>query len=202
MKYALLRNVTLARMKKTTKLHALGLLVGILLITGCEKNENFTDDPQLEWRSAEFVEDEDPNSARRSVDLTLYFTDGDGNVGSEEEEVQNTCDPNEYDLLINYFEKVDGEFVEETYDTVMVPVTDDDGNIIDSTMECLTYHVILPDLMPEGQNKTLEGEITTTFDFSNFPRNNTDSIRFEVRLFDRDRNRSNIVTSPAIAIPE
>ena len=188
---------------KITKLGYLGFAVALLIAVGCANDENFAPTPKLEWRSAEFMNDEDTLSGRRFVELTLFFTDGDGNIGHfENDEVENSCDPDEYDLLIRYFEQVNGMFVEEPFDTTIIPVFNDRGDIVDSTFECLTYHVILPDLMPEGQNKNLEGEILTDFDYSGFPRNQeADSIRFEIQLLDRDRNASNIVISPAVAIP-
>lgn len=188
---------------KYTKLHYLTVAGLLLMAMSCKNDENFAPTPKLEWRSGAFMNDEDTLSQRRFVELTVYFTDGDGNIGHfENEEVQNSCDANEYDLLIRYFEQTNGMYQEEPYDTTIIPVFNDRGQVVDSTFECLTYHVILPDLMPEGQNKNLEGEIITDFDYSGFPRNpNADSIRFEIQLLDRDRNRSNIVISPAVAIP-
>lgn len=188
---------------KYTKLHYLTVAGLLLMAMSCKNDENFAPTPKLEWRSGAFMNDEDTLSQRRFVELTVYFTDGDGNIGHfENEEVQNSCDANEYDLLIRYFEQTNGMYKEEPFDTTIIPVFNDRGQVVDSTFECLTYHVILPDLMPEGQNKNLEGEIITDFDYSGFPRNpNADSIRFEIQLLDRDRNRSNIVISPAVAIP-
>ena len=54
--------------------------------------------------------------------------------------------------------------------------------------------------MPTGQNKTLEGEITTPFDYANYPQNNTDSIRFELQLIDRSGKSSPRIMSPSIGV--
>jgi len=185
------------------KLRAVALAGLVVLLVSCRNDKNFSPTPRLEWVSGALANDDDTTSGRRKVAITLYFTDGDGNIGRPEgEPLENSCDPDEYDLLIRYYERVEGFYEEQLYDTTLVPVLDGNGNVIDTSLECLTFNVILPDLMPEGQNKNLEGEIKTDFDYSGFPNNlNADSIRFEFQLKDRDRNGSNIVVSPAIAIP-
>ena len=172
----------------------LPFLILFVLITGwaCEQNERYKDEPFLQWRKANFRFLGDSADNRRVVDLTVYFTDGDGNVGSEGLSF-DTCNLsnyqaflNNYDLFIYYFEQVNGEFRE-----------------ISPRDSCLPFHNILPDLEPEGQNKTLEGDITTPFDYSSFPLNNgVDSIRFELELKDRAGNRSGRVSSGAIAIQD
>lgn len=157
---------------------------------GCRPDDRFEEVPYLEWRNAElrFVGDSADN--RRVMDLTVYFTDGDGDIGKEGLEQDSICDLKNYDqfldrfdLFIYYYEKVGGEFRE------IAP--------LDS---CFPYHNILPDITPEGQNKTLEGDITTPFDFANFPINRTDSVRFEIVLEDRSGNRSNRIVSPSIGL--
>lgn len=163
------------------------------LLSACKQNENFDERPHLEWRNASFGFIGDSADNRQIVELTVYFTDGDGDVGSRDYGLgADTCDLNNYDaflanydLFIYYFELKDGRYVE-------IPPAD----------SCLPFHNILPDLTPSGQNKTLEGDIMTPFDFSSFPTlNSVDSIKFELVLKDRSRKASNRVYSPAIAVP-
>jgi len=170
------------------------LLAGLLplFFTSCEPDEKFEDTPNLEWRKASFRFLGDSSSNRRVVDLTVYFTDGDGDIGREDENASDTCDLanyddflTRYDLFIYYYEKVNGQFKE---------VLPNDS--------CFPFHNILPDLEPRGQNKTLEGEITTPFDYANFPENNTDSIRFEFELVDRAGNRSTRIFSSTIGVED
>lgn len=153
----------------------------IALIVGCAKNDQFDDTPHLEWLDHEIVLEE---GNRRNIILTSYFTDGDGNIGSDSSE--SDCPPVEtYDLFVSYFEKVGDSYVEIT-----PPDT------------CQRFHTFLPDLMPEGQNKTLEGEISATFSYLAYPENaDVDSVKFELQLKDREGNESEIVSSDAIFIP-
>lgn len=166
-----------------SKILILAVLTGIF---SCAPDDKFEDVPYLEWDEAEFIEEEDTTSNRWYVKVSLYFTDGDGDVGFEQN-VQDTgaCDTNNYDLFLRYFEQVDGTFVEQFPDD-----------------PCQPFHNALPYLTPEGQNKTLEGYIKSPFDYSGFPKNNTDSIKFEVYITDRAGHSSNVVSSPSIFVPE
>lgn len=169
----------------------LGFLSVLLALVSCEPPEKLPVVPSLSWKSADLRVLGDSTAGRRVLDLTVHFTDGDGNVGSGDLDFADTCRLDDYetfldryDLYIYYFEKVNGRFVP-------IPPAD----------SCLPYHNILPNLTPEGQNKTLEGDITTPFDYSNFPRFNADSLLFEIRLEDRAGNSSARISSPAIAVP-
>ena len=168
------------------------LLIGLgLAFTSCEQNQKFVDQPNLQWRSAEVKYLGDSADNRRVIDLTVYFTDGDGDIGREDLNTGNdTCLLENYDqflsrfdLFIYYYERVNGQYQE----------------ILPSD-SCLPFHNILPNLTPIGQNKTLEGDITTPFDYSNYPLNATDSIKFELQLIDIAGNESIRVISPAIGI--
>jgi hypothetical protein len=168
------------------------LLFGLsLAFASCEQNEKFVDQPYLQWRTSEIKYLGDSADNRRVIDLTAYFTDGDGDIGREDlSQGNDTFILNDYasflqrfDLFIYYFEKVNGQFIE-------IPPSD----------SCLPFHNILPNLTPIGQNKTLEGDITTPFDYSNYPLNSTDSIKFELQLIDLAGNKSSRISSPAIGI--
>lgn len=168
------------------------LLFGLsLAFISCEQNQKFNDIPNLQWRDAGIRYLGDSADNRRVLDLTVYFTDGDGDIGRDASSNGNdTCILSDYDqflsrfdLFIYYYEKVNGQYIE-------IPPSD----------SCLPFHNILPNLTPIGQNKTLEGDITTPFDYSNYPLNNTDSVKFELQLVDLAGNKSTRIVSPAIGI--
>ncbi len=168
------------------------LLIGLIFTSAlaCEQDQKFDDIPSLTWRKAEFRFLGDTADNRRVVDLTVYFTDGDGDVGRADENSSDTCNLADYDrflerydLFIYYYERVNGQYRE-----------------VEPADSCFPFHNILPNLTPKGQNKTLEGEITTPFDYANYPENNTDSIRFEILLRDRSGNESQRLIGKPIAL--
>lgn len=163
-----------------------------MLLLACENNNKFDDQPHLEWREANLRFSGDSIFNRRVFDLTVYFTDGNGDIGRDEEPtLTDTCNLQDYqrfldryDLFIYYFERINGAYRE-----------------VGPPDSCLPFHNILPNLTPPGQNKTLEGEIITPFDYANFPtRASVDSVKFELELVDRAGLRSERVSSPALSI--
>ena len=117
-------------------------------LASCKNNDRFRDEPFLEYRSYRYVYDEDSTSNRKSIEFTLYFTDGDGDLGSDEEP-KDTCDISINNFFIRYFEKVDGTYTE-----------------VEPRDSCLPFDSRIPSLSPGGSNPTLEGEIITFFDYS------------------------------------
>lgn len=164
------------------------ITTALLLVTSCNDGPKFDDKPFIEWRSA--VYEIDPSTNNSKVIMTTYFTDGDGDVGREKSNFN--CENNynlfigDFDMYIRYYEKLSGTFVE------VFPVD-----------SCLPFHNYLPNLTPQGQNKTLEGEVELRFNYTGLPQNaGVDSVKFELVLQDRSGKRSNIAFSPAVFIPQ
>ena len=175
-------------MPRLPKIPLSAAVVLLFLISSCQDRPQFEDTPYLEWRDYEYEVNPDDNTSK--VIMTMYFTDGDGDVGRDESvydcEDQYELFIEDFDIFIRYYEKVGGTFEE------VFPVD-----------SCLPFHNYLPDLTPKGQNKTLEGEIELRFNFTGLPQNGgVDSVRFELQLQDRAGNRSNLVNSPSVFIRE
>lgn len=156
----------------------------MLFTFSCRKSEKFPDTPSIEWVSHERIP---ASGVPEEIVCNLYFTDGDGDIGSANKGAFDTCNTDAYDLYIRYFEKSGGEFVE------IFPK---------DTASCLYFHQKLPDITPEGQNKILEGNLFVPFVYLGYPEKaNVDSIKFEIILKDRAGRKSNVLTSPPIFIP-
>ena len=59
------------------------------------------------------------------------------------------------------------------------------------------YHIRIPNLTPTGQNKSLKVDLKYDVDITY---RNSDSIKFELKLFDRALNESDWVSSGLIII--
>lgn len=117
---------------KTKILGILAASLGLLSLVSCKDSDVFPDTPYLEYRSYELIgSEQDPVFPLEHALVTLYFTDGDGDIGEKE------YDPGEFNFRVSVFEK---------YDTGYAYAYDWSG--------------ILEDLADPGQqNKALEGEI-------------------------------------------
>ena len=151
------------------------ILVLILLLLGCKKREQFSDIPYLEFRGYQIKDSVDIlGNTTKICELHLYFTDGDGDVGLFDED---TVAPFDYNLFVNYFEMIN-----------------DSLRQINSSPP---FHIRIPNLTPTGQNKSLK--VNVKYDI-NVTYRHSDTIQFELKLFDRALHESEWVSSGLIRI--
>ena len=148
-------------------------IVLLTLFFACKKRESFSDIPYLEFRHYELKDSVDAlGNITKLCELHIYFTDGDGDIGLFE---QDSIPPFDYNLFVNYYEM-------------------NNGNL---QIQNLTppYHIRMPNLTPTGQNKSLKVDVK--YDV-NVTYRNSDTIKFELKLFDRALNESDWVSSSLI----
>ncbi|MBK6755997.1 MAG: hypothetical protein IPG69_20975 [Flavobacteriales bacterium] len=156
------------------------LLLGVAMVLGaCLKTDEFPEEPIIRFK--EFTTTGD------SAALTIFFTDGDGDIGLGQGDTLPPYDtmPYVFNLFVEY---------EELQNGVWVPFTG-------FTFPFL--HQRVPVITPTGQNKTLEGEITYRFtDWPTIPNTPWDTVRYTVKLVDRALHESNIVRTVEIILPQ
>lgn len=154
-------------------------LLSSVILWSCKPEDQYPDTPAIEYNS--FVADGDAGK------LTINFTDGDGDIGLKESDIQPPFDTSSVyfnNCFIAYEEKVNGQW-QTGLDQLGNPVT-------------FKYRV--PYVTPEGQNKALKGKIDifiTPF-YYNPMSVDSDTIRFKIKLVDRALHESNEVISEEI----
>ncbi len=157
------------------------LILGILSLTaliGCRPDKNFSDTPNIEFSNFDLYQEDRNGTFADIVELEIYFTDGDGDIGLNPEDTTspNFCNSCPYynNLLTEIYTVENG--VKSFYSD---------------------YNARIKDLTPTGQNKTLEGSIFYQVDVTN---RLSDSLQFTVQLLDRKLHKSNVVESPVIHV--
>lgn len=138
------------------------LLIGVL--NACKKEDEYPVEPVIAFR--DFVKFKDTNGAD-SLQLTVSFTDGDGDIGN----LENDQNP-QSKLYSRYFEKINGVFTEIN---LGFPPSG------------------IPYVPVSGRNKNISGDISVSL-FAN-PLKVNDTVRYEVYITDRAGHKSNAVTS-------
>ena len=160
-------------MKAFSKIAFILVLVSVLF--ACKKNENFSDIPYLEFTGYTIKDSVDAlGNNTKLCELHLYFTDGNGDIGLFDED---TIAPFDYNIFVNYFE-MDNDSLQQI--NVVPP-----------------FHIRIPNLTPTGQNKSLKVDVKYDVDITY---RNSDTIKFELKLFDRALNESEWVSSGVIVI--
>jgi hypothetical protein len=156
----------------------------MLVVTGCIKEKQFPTQPVIEFE--EFINYVGNKNVVDSADCIIKFTDGDGDVGIDQEDTISA--PN---LRLKYLYKnlTDGKFY---------PV-----DAVDSTtvLDTLFFDYRIPNLTPDGQYKALDGTIKVKFRTSPVFYPGHKVVKFEMRLTDRAGNKSNMISTNEVNIP-
>ena len=176
----------------------------IVVFTNCRKIESYPPEPEIKFENAHFESKVDDLGNIVFIYIpNIYFTDGDGNIGSLQEYFVdgekifiNTrpCDVNNtHDYYVNLYEKINGEFVKRDFEENYECVDSSQGQKDSLISENINLNVLLKYLEGRGQAKSLVGDIDYEI---TVPSLLSDTIKFDFQLCDRDNNYSNIVESP------
>lgn len=159
-----------------------------VLLSSCAEKTEFSEIPFIQFTAFEQLK---TASGKDSIGiLKLYFTDGDGDMGLNASDTlapYNKGSLYYYNFFITYFEKQNGVWTK-----VVLPPPFPGA-------DTLTNNSRIPNLTPTGQNKVLEGEISMQL-FTNNPFSPYDTIRYDVRICDRELNMSNLVQTSEIIL--
>jgi hypothetical protein len=154
-------------------------IVVFLSITSCFKKEDFPSTPSISYQSFDILGD----SAR----ITLSFTDGEGDIGLEPDQISAPYDVNSkyhYNLYLVYYEKKDNGGWQ--------PGIDLNGDTI----------VFRNRLRPiyTGKPKSIKGTIEYTIEpiFYNLFSTDNDTIKYRIQLIDRALNESDWIETAEI----
>ena len=165
----------------TMKKFSIGIMVIILAVAtiSCRHEPKYSIVPHIEFVSLEKIDDGTGHDSQ--ADLTIYFQDGDGDIGLDETDrnpVFSVDSPYYYNFFINLYEKQNGEWVELDLPTPL--------------------HARIPHLS-NAVPESIEGKLTITT-FINNPYSTYDTVRLTCWLVDRALHHSDTITTPEIIV--
>lgn len=177
-------------MKTITKITVILVLILMIGIDSCRKFEEFPDEPVIKYEN--FLVGYNPSTGitERGV-LIISYTDGNGDIGLDDDDIYPPYNPGSeyyYNMVIDYFEMQNGEFVE-------VPLVWWDP--VEQKYDTLTFNSRIPVLIPKIATQAIKGTIQDTLFIYN-PLSDFDTIKFSVYIIDRALNKSNVVETPPI----
>ena len=151
----------------------------LLGLISCQEKVEYPIVPYIEFQDFSFLMNADSVVERGLI--TIYFTDGDGDIGLTDED---SIAPYDYNLFIDYFEYQNGLWNKVTNEL---------------TGDTINFHGRIPVITPDGQNKNIKGTIEDTLFLNVF--SERDTFRYEISLRDRALHESNTVISPVFVMP-
>lgn len=151
----------------------------VLLLGSCFKSEEFPVVPMISDPEFAFSND----SAR----LSFSFTDGDGDIGLSPEEIQAPYNAESYyyyNLYVDYYEKDDAE-----------------GWVRGRNLEgdSIVFQYRLKPIIVKGKARGIKGTMDVSMiTFYNPFSDQSDTIKYTIKLIDRALNESNVIETEAI----
>ena len=176
--------------------HVIARVIGVCLLlclglVACKHGKQFPPEPHLEFVSLEKIDN--GTGIDNQAILKLKFTDGDGNLGLDANEIYPPFDAPPYDnnFFVKFYVKRNGEFVVFSWEYNGV-THEWEGN------------ARLPRFLATNDPEPIEGVIEKVLEIRN-PLNlptipAVDTVMFECWLVDRDLNESNHVFTPVITV--
>lgn len=168
----------------------------IFAIAGCKKDQIDPEPPEISFGGWNYVAiDKDGHDS--IVELNINFKDRNGDIGRIESELFDKCGTPIYDLFIYYEKKINNVYTPEFVDPAQPDsALDENCNIVPGSYVAnrqINFTRALEYLQPEGNNRSIEGEIIYKLDYDNALSilNKFPAGRCKVFLLDRARNKSN-----------
>ena len=163
------------------KKFSIGIIVILLAIAtiGCHREPKYSIVPHIEFVSLEKVDDGTGHDSQ--AELTIYFQDGDGDIGLDETDrdpVFSVDSPYYYNFFIHLYEKQNGEWV-----LMELP---------------MPLHARVPHLSNDVP-ESIEGKLTI-LTYINNPYSNYDTVRLSCYLVDRALHHSDTIITPEIIV--
>lgn len=155
------------------------LLLAAGLLSGCRHQEKYSVVPHIEFVSLEKIDNGTGHDSQ--ADLTLYFQDGDGDIGLDETDKNPVFAVDSayyYNLFIDLYEKQKGEWVKLDLPTPL--------------------HARVPHLSNDVP-ESIEGKLSIVT-FINNPASPYDTVRLSCYLVDRALHHSDTIITPEIIV--
>jgi hypothetical protein len=179
-------------MSRFTKIGFILLLLAAIGFAACNKFEQFPDEPAIKYDRFILLMNPATGITERGV-LQFSYTDGDGDLGLSNQDTDppfNFGGDYYYNLIIKYFEKQHGKFVE-------VPLLT--WNADSARYDTSTFNARFPVLTPRTGNLSIKGIFQDTLPIYN-PISDFDTIKFSAFIYDRALHKSNEIETSEIIV--
>lgn len=167
------------------RFRTIGLLaIGSIGLWGCPQAPEYPIEPAISFKDF-YTDASDPTVGY----LSINFTDGDGDIGLREDMTDAPFDTSSVYYYNMFAEFQTFNHSSNSWEYLLVPGP---GGTLDTTI----FKFRVPYLTPEGKNKALKGSIQVKL--SPYTNDVNDSIRYRIKLIDRELNESNWIESPII----
>ncbi|MBK9400778.1 MAG: hypothetical protein IPN36_07895 [Bacteroidetes bacterium] len=173
------------------------LLISSLLLS-CGKDENFSPIPEITFERFLFYQD--ASGKDTTVDFVFSLVDGDGDIGFRENEFDNSCGADNFNLYIAYEEKSGATYRPKKLWIQVSEVTPTCDTLLYFDSVQVSFNQRMQYIEPAGNSKGIEATVTYRMDYTSALVLLSQAGRFDFYIRDRANNKSNRIYSTDLLI--
>ena len=166
----------------------------MLIITACQKPVEYPIEPKITYEGFTYLFNADSIFSGEGI-ISFSYTDGDGDLGLDDADTLAPFGPNDahyYNLIVDYMKCVNGQFVK-------TPLLS--WNAQTQSFDTVSFNARFRRLRDSEDPKAISGTMDYTLMVQN-PFSPDDTVKFEIRVFDRALHESNVIqTDPIFTNP-
>jgi hypothetical protein len=171
----------------------------ILIFAGCKKSDLEPEAPEIAFVGFNFLEKE-PDGTDLRIEMIIRFKDRNGDIGRVESEKKDACGRDIKDLNI-FYEKYQNGIFTPFLTAIKDTIWDNNCQVVSvSDSSQLQLSRSLAFIQPEGNNKSIEGEISYELKYLSELIILPSKGRFRIFLKDRAGNKSNEIFTDELTI--
>jgi len=174
----------------------IGLLLMALAVYSCQKPVEYPIEPKIEYQGFTYLINADSTFSGEGI-VSFSYTDGDGDLGLDDSDTLPPFgfhDTHYYNMVIDYMKCVNGEFVKTPLLSPHVPNSPADTLVLYDTV---TFNARFKRLRDSEEPKAISGTMEYKLTVQN-PFSPNDTVKFEIRIFDRALHESNVIQTDPI----
>ncbi len=184
-------------MKKWTLITLCSLL---LVVCACQKRVEYPIEPKITYEGFTYLMNPDSTFSGEGI-ISFSYTDGDGDLGLDDSDTLPPFgfhDTYYYNMVVDYLKSENGVFVKTPLLSPHVPTSPDDTLVLYDTV---TFNARFKRLRDSEEPKAISGSMDYKLTVQN-PFSPNDTVKFEIRIFDRALHESNVIqTDPIFTNP-
>lgn len=172
------------------KRYLIGLLLLALAVSACQKPVEYPIEPKIAYEGFTYLMNPDSTFSGEGV-ISFSYTDGDGDLGLDDADTLSPFgfnDAHYYNMVVDYLKCVNGEFVK-------TPLLS--WNAQTQSYDTVSFNARFKRLRDSEEPKAISGTMDYKLTVQN-PFSPNDTVKFEIRIFDRALHESNVIQTEPI----
>lgn len=170
----------------------------LLVLQACKREEDFSRIPEIKFERFELYKNDAGKDT--TVDFVFSLTDGDGDIGFKDNEVDGSCGADNFNLYLLYEEKNGSTYRPKKLWLQVTEITPACDTLVYFDSVQIAFNQRMQYIEPAGNSKGIEAEVRYRMDLTSALILLSPSGRFDFYIRDRANNKSNRIFSDDLVL--